>query len=691
MKKVKHPLQIALCLGLLIASFFYLLTTTAGDGTPVIAEPDALLYYHYARNIADGNPYIFSPGDAPSTGSTTHLFPYILAVPYLLGITGNSIVLISYLLNCGFYLATIWLVWLIARKMAPNALWLIMLMTVLSGHLASASLRQTDIGFFTMLAMAMFTCLIYERWKLSFLLAFLCAITRPEGFVFAVAFVVCGAASMVFNPKYADAPGTQKQGRYFLGYGVVAALAFFATLLVNHALTGHLQFMSVANKGYFKVYPLSGALLRTMSDALTLLKGFFLGLSDSGRQFFVLPFIGGALGLFGILAYPRKSKIIRLCECWLALGAGASILLIANSQWQGVSNDRYLGWITPLWIVYIAIGVHELDRRIKAQFFLPVISTLLIGYQLVSMAFIAQDVYTVAVEQEKEKEFARQIAEAIPPEETIGSASGAGLNFYLPQHKIYNLSGITSPDFFDPESRQQLPYIVELTKHRPELRFDYWMIYLEIAEQAGWLEPFIGEMKLLDANSAISSKSSYALFKANWDSIEGGDLPVLRPETAQLTLVDSLDIGYLPQERKHSYKLDLRLKNTVIPMIASYGKLGDMSYSEAGRIVMGSESFTVGNLQPGKPLHIILRTSQAAAGRIYVGQQMSRIEKLELDVKPSLRLFVDGLEVEIPPLLLEGKGYKECLLTVPAQFVSNNKARVEVAGDHISYAYWFYQ
>ncbi len=691
MTNIKHPLQIALCLGLLTASLFYLLTTAAGDGTPVIAEPDALLYYHYARNIAAGNPYVFSPGDAPSTGSTTHLFPYILAIPYLLGVQGNAIVLVSYILNCCFYLTTIWLAWLMARKMAPGALWLIMLMVALSGHLASACLRQTDIGFFSMLAMALFACLLYERWKLGFLFALLCAVTRPEGFVFAIAFFICGTAALVFNRRYADAPGSVKQGRYFLGYGLTAAVAFFATLLINQVLTGHLQFMSVANKGYFKIFPLSGAMLKTMTDALALLKGFFLGVSNDGRQFFVLPFIAGALGLFGILTYPRESKQIRLFECWLALGVGASILLIASSQWQGVSNDRYLGWIMPLWIIYIAIGVHEAGNRIKAKYYLPIISCLLVGYQTVSLAFIAQDVYTVAVEQEKEKVFAEQIAEQIPPTKTIGTDSGAGLSYYLPQHKIYNLSGITSPDFFDPDSRQQVPYVFELAKHHPELRFDYWMIPLNIAEQAGYLEPFIGDMVLMNANSAIGNRNSLAVFDAHWTTVEGGDLPVLRPETAQLSLVDSLDVGYLPQEREHDYKLDLRLKNSSIPLIATYGKLGDLDYSEAGRIVMGSDSFTVGNLQPDKPLTIVMRTSRKVSGRIFVGRQMARIESLELDEHLSLRIFVDDAEVEIPPLNLTGMGYKECLIRIPARFIKENEVRVLIGGDHIAYAYWFYQ
>ena len=56
----------------------------------------------------------------PSTGSTTHLFPYVLSLLYVMGATSSTIVAFTYILNSVFYLLIIWIVWLIARKMIPE-------------------------------------------------------------------------------------------------------------------------------------------------------------------------------------------------------------------------------------------------------------------------------------------------------------------------------------------------------------------------------------------------------------------------------------------------------------------------------------------------------------------------------------------------------------------------------------------
>ena len=67
MSSQKNALTLACCLALLVASTFYILFCSAGDGIPSSPEPDQTIYLQYARNIALGQPYVFSAGDAPST------------------------------------------------------------------------------------------------------------------------------------------------------------------------------------------------------------------------------------------------------------------------------------------------------------------------------------------------------------------------------------------------------------------------------------------------------------------------------------------------------------------------------------------------------------------------------------------------------------------------------------------------
>jgi len=45
---------------------------------------DSFIYLQYARVIAQGHPFVYSPGNAPTTGATSLLWPFLLLPPHLL-------------------------------------------------------------------------------------------------------------------------------------------------------------------------------------------------------------------------------------------------------------------------------------------------------------------------------------------------------------------------------------------------------------------------------------------------------------------------------------------------------------------------------------------------------------------------------------------------------------------------------
>ncbi len=690
----KNIPTLACCLAVLIASAFYLLFCAAGDGVPASPEPDQTIYLQYARNIALGQPYVFSPGDAPSTGSTTHLYPFILAACYKLGATNDALFTASFVLNSFFYIAIAFLGWIAAKKLYQKIATLVLFTALISGHTVAAVFSQTDIGFFTMLAMAAIAATLHGRkwWMLALIV--LCAISRPEGAVFSIAYLATGAAGLIFGEKFKDAPGTKSQSKWFLLCAFAGLTAFAATLFANNLLTGHTMFMSVANKGYFKQYPLGGAIEQTLFDLMALLKGFLFGLSDnSGRQFFHVPLIAGFLGMAGILLHPRVDKKIRLCELWILLCAAGSLATVASSQWQGLSNDRYLAWIFPIWTWYILIGAFQLNKRQSSRFFLPVCCTLIIGYQLVSLTFVFSQKYTVASYLNRQKTFAEKMGEQLPPRARLGSAHGGiGVLYYAPQLKIYNLLGILSPDFFDADYSNEPLRLIDRLKHRPDLRFEYWLGNSNPKSSGKWAQPLMGDAIMMDTDTAVGDPRALAVYSANWNAIEGGNVPVLiEKQLDGLQLIDAIDIGYCPDERTHGYHVDLRLKNTVFPLCHKHAKLAGKDYSEVGRIVMGSESFTIQNITPGKPVRLVLRTSRSASGQCFVGRQVSSIKNLEMNDTIVLDVLVDGEEVASPALSIAGDGFQEVILEIPAEFVNARELNVKIAGDHISYAYWFYQ
>ncbi|MFC1468154.1 hypothetical protein ACFLQY_05695, partial [Verrucomicrobiota bacterium] len=550
-------------------------------------------------------------------------------------------------------------------------------------------------GFFTLLALATLTAILYSRYWLTLLLTILCAISRPEGFIFAMAFMLCGTTGWVLNRKFKNSPGTTKQSKYFVIYAACGLLAFATTLFINYKLTGYFQFMSVMNKGYFNVFPLAGAIKHTLNDFFALLKGVFLGLPDAirpNRQFFLLPSIGGLLAVTGILLYPREDKQTRLCECWILLSAGAVLLTVGMSQWQGISHDRYLAWLHPLWIIYLLIGVSELHSRLKIKYFLPMLVTVLILFQTASLLFVMSDSYTSALILEHKKAFAEKVANTIDSSETIASAAGSGIQFNMPEHKILNLSGITTPAFFEKDFDLRNLRIIDKLKHEPELRFDYWFLREQFKDNAPWVKPFLGAVKLKDNDSAILGSLTHVLYHADWSTLEGGEKPrLLSDRLTADTLVDTLDIGYHTDEISHDYECDLRLKNTRLPLTIMTAKLGNIKYSDVGRIVLGSESFTLKNISENKPVGVILRTTNAIEGKCYFDMQLTNIESMKLNENLVLRLFVDGNEVPAPSVTLNPEGFSEVFFDIPASYIKNDHPRITIVGDHVSFAYWFYQ
>jgi len=691
MSTSKQILSLSLCVALLIIAGFFILLTSAGDGYLSIAESDQILYLQYAKNMALGNPLVFSPGDTPSSGSTTYLYIILLSWIYRLFTTTNSVLIASYVMNSLFYLGSLVLVWTIAKKIAPKVLWLAMTLSVLSGHTALAMLKQTDIGIFTFLTLALFSSLLYKRRFWAWILIMLCAATRPEGFILSIAFFLSWLIALITHIRSGNLP-KERLSYWFLVYSVSGAGIFFITLLVNYALTDQFQFMSVSNKGYFNLYPLTGAIQHTFMDAIALIKGVFLGLQENNRQFYFLPVLAGVFGLSGIVLKKRHDAYQSLCELWFGLGSLGALFLISSSQFAGVSNDRYLGWIIPVWIIYIAYGWKEWSVRANRRSFASICATLLIGFQFISLTNLASEAYGQSIMMGFQKNFSEQIRSTFPPSARFGSTEGNGINFFMPEHKVYNLWGITSPDFAFKREAQTLELNIDVLKHRKDLRFDYWISSQATLKSSPWLTPLLGKVILSDTDMALSSKTAMKIYPAQWELLDGGDSPVLWNEKSDgLQLVDSLDIGYVLDEITHNYQYQLRLKDTVLAPIATINTLDNRDYMEGGRIVLGSESFTIQPVDKTQPLIIVLRTGIKAASEIYFNRQFSNLENLVLNNELNLKVYCDGTEVPCPPLKLNELGFNDIEIEIPAKFITSTIPRITIAGDHISYSYWFYQ
>ena len=110
---------------------------------------------------------------------------------------------------------------------------------------------------------------------------------------------------------------------------------------------------------------------------------------------------------------------------------------------------------------------------------------------------------------------------------------------------------------------------------------------------------------------------------------------------------------------------------------------------EVGQLVIGYETFTLSNIIPNKPLHIILRTGRKT--RAFVSQyQTISFPEYEFTSPIKLTVTIDGQPAEVS-LEIKETGFSDTSFTIPAEMIQSETPKITVLGDHLAYGYWFYQ
>src|SRR5687768_4338727 len=74
-----------------LLTIYISLGLAASPGTLLMPLDDTYIHFQYARQMASGEPYVYNPGDAATSGGTSFLYPILLALGYKLGFTDLSL------------------------------------------------------------------------------------------------------------------------------------------------------------------------------------------------------------------------------------------------------------------------------------------------------------------------------------------------------------------------------------------------------------------------------------------------------------------------------------------------------------------------------------------------------------------------------------------------------------------------
>ena len=654
---------------------------TGGHPTP--GQFDSLLYMQYGKAIAEGHPYQFTPNALPSTGSTSHLYPALLAVLYLGGAHGDAFASACFALSAVCFVAFVFLYWLVAKRLMPRAAPLALFLTVLSGQTMYSILGQTDITVFMVLAAGAVAAALYGRYRWLAVLLVLSSLCRPEGLVLSIAWVVC---VLVFGTRNGE------KKRCPLGAGFAGIGGYVLVLALNIGFTGRSQFHSLAGKGYVHSFPLIGAGAKAVSDFVELLREVFFTLGDGGRGMYGLVIVCGLLGLVGILARRWDIRSVgRRVDAWILFSGLAVVGLIALSGWQGVANDRYLGWFLPLWYLYVAFGARVIGDRLNVRHAFAILSGILLVFQVLGLCALGAERASVCRRLHHHIQFTKAMHAWLPVETRIGVVGGAGLAYYMPGREVVNVAGIETPQL---TRMHPMTTNLEILKYEPVLRNDVWLMMAANLERP-MIKAMIGE-ELRQDTSILNSPDNLVLYKAAWGKLEKAKKPVSEKVAAELAgfqLRQQLDIGYANHERGTNYKTFLRTKGIRIMPFVATGPIGDVALADVGRAVIGAESFTI-PVRPGRSVRAVMRTGNSANVPIFaVGGEKYR-QDLVLGDTLSLRVVVNDQPFDIQNLALEqaeNDAFAEIVFDIPAELVTTDTLRVTVGGDHISYGYWFYQ
>ena len=169
------------------------------EGHAPILNPDTFLYTQYARAWAEGHPYQFNAADPPTTGSTSHLYPVILSLFYLIGFKGMSLLGVLFWLNTAFLIGSVICFWFISKKICAEWPWIPVLLFVFSGQTYISVLGLSEAGLFLFLSMLTWCAALYKRYILQAVALFLLTFTRIEGMIIVVIYGVVLLVSRLLN------------------------------------------------------------------------------------------------------------------------------------------------------------------------------------------------------------------------------------------------------------------------------------------------------------------------------------------------------------------------------------------------------------------------------------------------------------------------------------------------------------
>lgn len=688
----------------LVTSLVYLVAMrSATNGAMAAPLDDAYIYFQYARTIAEGHPFSYTEGAAPTTGTTGLLYPLLLVPAFYIGFDGDGIVGYAFALNTLFLMLVAPLVFLLARLYVGHTLATAAgLLTAIAGPVLWGFLSLMEVGLMALVVALVAYFFSLERWTLppwrTLLTAAVLPFCRPEGALmalFVVGILITGHVYTTFvHPGRPVSMGQAKRTRTISGAAVgakpwlrpvnlvvflpiVAVVVYLLSLwLIADSFTTD-TFVSKAIQ-YRPQLPWYEKVGFVLTNAAHLLQDPF-GLSPAYLPVVILPIAG-----LGLARQVGEEADVRFPGVGI-LGLGLFLIsVLSNSQSVGalLHHYRYIIPLFPLAMVFLAIGFGVIGRLHQEGRYLTAGASAILALLMVLntgrwVQIYAENVRDIHYQQ---VHMGRWVDENLPDDVVVG-INDAGAMAYYGNRQVYDLIGLVSEGASLPHRNDTGATFERILSLPPEERPDYLAIYPD------WFEfppgRFLTEIYRSHLHRiTIASGDSVVVYQLDYSVTEGAMGPELdHGEAGVWELVDSLNSAHLEDEALHGYQqFDLVPRGGLpVTLLSEHVRTVNPGRHliDGGRVVLGAEEFNVATRQ-GEDLKVVIRTNPLFATR--------------------LRVYADG-EYVGDWLHPAGRGpWMEPSFIVPGRSVSDGTTRLRLEldtdrtdQDYAPFHYWFYQ
>ena len=572
---------------------------------------DSYIYLTYAKQFGRGEPFSYFPGGGYSAGSTSVVWPMLLAPFWTLGARGHALVWVSYLMCTAFYAATAIGVWRIVARLAGSVPGIFAAAVTLGiAPFAWTALSGMEVAFASALLVAMILLLLDQPATgppTKRLVAVLAAssLSRPEATLIVLGVIGVAVIQCVRRRELRAA-----------AWWLLPLVAPFAWVIANKLLAGNLFPNTGVAKSHFYM---PGFDWTYWLDAVTSGTGKMLrGLFWDGTSPLVWPklfAIGWLAGAVRIVMWARREKRVLAGAVIVASPLVLLLAVIASSGLWAFQNYRYIAPAFPL--LAIAIGCALAPPPLPARFRL-----VWLGVAGLTIAVFARSAIPGMVTNAKL--FAQGAMDTNTQVVTIGEYlhrklpeanvmfHDAGAVAYYGDGRVYDMLGLVTnhqAGIANHGAGSRFEFLESLPARRRFTHFAYYPSWLGTNELFGEvllqtpLRPGIVKGRLVgDVDMQI--------IVANWDHVGSAELPLSVIEGWHV--VDRLDVADLASERGHDWVGAIGRRKVGDPTArwsVVHREVTPRGLAiDGGRTIRGGREAFSFTANPQRPTRLVLRT-----------------------------------------------------------------------------------